>query len=181
MRSLNRNSVIFCFLPCQCVVAAVVPTESPATDPLMSYWVAPIWHALTFLRPALCGSPAGSSYFHLGSWPYGVDTLAPLNHLFACLRPSPSSAGVYVSTSRSCRGRDGSRYASLSNSAIAAPCRLTAGHPAAYVYWECFALLSTRASRAAPPRLGRLINMPSCLAGMNARGIPEIICACPAH
>jgi len=66
--------------------SAMVPTDTPTAYPLMSYWVARVWHALTFLRSALCGSPAGSSYFPTGSWPNGECALAPLNLLSACRR-----------------------------------------------------------------------------------------------
>ena len=72
--------------------SAAVPADTLAAYPLMSFWVALKKHALTFLRSAFRGSPAGSNYLTPGSWPNGVFALAPLNLLSACLRLSPSSA-----------------------------------------------------------------------------------------
>jgi hypothetical protein len=40
MRNLNKNRGLSVFPAEQYAVSAAVPTESPATDPLMSYWVA---------------------------------------------------------------------------------------------------------------------------------------------
>ena len=69
------------------------PTKSLTAYPLMSFWVALMSLALTFLRAASCESSVGSSYFPTGSWPYGGCMLAPLNHIFAYLWSSSSTTG----------------------------------------------------------------------------------------
>jgi len=92
--NFNRNREFFCFFSRGICRPSGGSDRFSRSLPSHVLRGRAVWHALTFLRSALCGRPAGSSYLPTGSWPNGSDALAPLNHLSACLRPSPSQAGI---------------------------------------------------------------------------------------